>query len=352
MDALNFQKTCPGGFVKIKFLDLPAEERRLYIEQSAIQKNISPIIMEKDFWVCWLLGILFESEFADSIVFKGGTSLSKVFGVIDRFSEDIDLSLSPNFLKLPESGTTRNQANKWMIRAEAACEVAVRNQIMPTLEEAVLAVLGKKEHVRFEFLKDTNTNSPVLLFHYPSAEPTGFEYIKRSVKLEFGSLTDQQPIGHHTIKPWIAEVLPAAFLDWECDVVALGIDRSFWEKATILHTEYHRPSNKPTPDRFSRHYADTAALANHPAAAMAINQYDLRDRVVSWKSQFFGSAWANYDLAKPGTFHLVPQAERLPALRRDYQSMRDMYLNKPIRFDDILDILSDLEHRINLVDSV
>jgi hypothetical protein len=103
------------------------------------------------------------------------------------------------------------------------------------------------------------------------------------------------------------------------------------------------------PDRFSRHYADTAALANHPNAVRAIKQDDLRNRVVSWKSQFFGSSWANYDLAKPGTFRVVPRTERLPALQRDYQLMRDMYLTRPISFDDVLAILSDLEHRINLL---
>ncbi len=100
--------------MKLTFLQLPAEEQRLYIEQAATRRNVSPVIMEKDFWVCWLLGILFESEFAANLVFKGGTSLSKVFGVIERFSEDIDLSLSPEFLKLPNAGASRNQANKWM----------------------------------------------------------------------------------------------------------------------------------------------------------------------------------------------------------------------------------------------
>ena len=83
--------------MKLDFLKLPSDERRLYIEQAAIQRNISPVIMEKDFFVCWLLSILFESEFADSLVFKGGTSLSKIFGAINRFSEDIDLSLSLPF---------------------------------------------------------------------------------------------------------------------------------------------------------------------------------------------------------------------------------------------------------------
>ena len=105
--------------MRLSFLELPLSERRLYIEQGANRRNVSPVILEKDFWVCWLLGILFESEFAGSLVFKGGTSLSKVFGVIERFSEDIDLSLSPAFLNLPEAGTSRNQANKWMANGVA-----------------------------------------------------------------------------------------------------------------------------------------------------------------------------------------------------------------------------------------
>ena len=333
--------------MRLGFLDLTLDERRLYFEQAAIQRNISPVLMEKDFWVCWLLGILFESEFARSLVFKGGTSLSKVFDVIDRFSEDIDLSLSPAFLKLPEAGTSRNQANKWMSRAEAACGAAVRTQIRPALEVTVVGALGKREREWFEFLTDPNTNSPVLLFHYPSSQPAGFDYLKRLVKLEFGSLTDQQPVGRHPVRPWTADVLPAAFLDWRCEVVALEVERSFWEKATILHTEYHRPAERLTPDRFSRHYADMAALAKHPTASKAIDQHDLRRRVVEWKSQFFGSSWANYDLAKPGTFRIVPPAKRLPALRRDYQAMRDMYLVEPASFDEILTILADLENRIN-----
>jgi hypothetical protein len=333
--------------MRLGFLELPPAERDLYIEQAAIRLNLSPVVIEKDFWVCWMLGLLFESPFASSLVFKGGTSLSKVFGVIQRFSEDIDLSLSPVFLNLPEAGTSRNQANKWMTKAEAACGAAVQDRIGPSMESTVESVLGKGKRAWFEFLIDPATNSPVLLFHYPSSQPAGFEYLKRSVKLEFGSLTDQQPIGRHAIRPWMADAIPDTFADWKCEVVTLEVERTFWEKATILHTEYHRPAEKLTPDRFSRHYADMAALAKHPIALKAIDRHDIRDRVVQWKSQFFGSAWAHYDLAKPGTFRLVPPPPRISALRRDYQAMKDMYLIEPARFDDIIEILSELEHRFN-----
>lgn len=234
-----------------------------------------------------------------------------------------------------------------MTQAEAACGIAVQNQIAPALEAAVSKVLGHHPQPRFEFLIDSISNSPVLLFHYPTIQTTGFNYLKRSVKLEFGSLTDQQPTGQHKVCPWIADLYPDAFTDWSCNVVALELQRSFWEKATILHSEYHRPEERPTPDRFSRHYADTAALANHPVTIETLGDHELCSRVVQWKRQFFGSSWANYDLAKSGSFRLVPPLGRMTSLRRDYQAMREMYLSEPAGFDEVIATLADLEKRMN-----
>lgn len=250
--------------MRLNFLELPPDERRLYIEQAAGQRNVSPVMIEKDFWVCWVLAVLFESRFGDVLVFKGGTSLSKVFGVIDRFSEDVDLSLAPGFLGLSDADLpSRTQADKWMKEAEAACATAVNDQLRPELERTAVHVLGDRSKAWFEFAIDKGTNSPALLFHYPTTQPAGFDYLTRTVKLEFGSLTEQEPTERYPVRPWIADALEEPFNDWRCSVVALDIHRTFWEKATILHSEYHRPFDRPTPDRFSRHYADTAALARH-----------------------------------------------------------------------------------------
>jgi hypothetical protein len=334
--------------MRLSFLELPGHERRLYFEQAAARRGVSAVVLEKDFWVCWLLDVLFRSEFRDRLVFKGGTSLSKVFRIIERFSEDIDLSVSPSLLGLPEAGTTRNQADKWMTLAESACTEAVREQFQPALEAEARGVLGRPERgAWFEFAADPTSGSPNLLFHYPTDQPTGFDYLRRAVKLEFGSLTDQQPVGRHRITPWLVDALPDAIPDWQCDVVALGLDRTFWEKATILHAEHHRPAGKATPDRFSRHYADVAALARHPVTERAIADLDTCARVVGWKRLFFGSAWASYETARPGSFCLLPSDERLPALRRDFTAMRDMYLAEPPSFDAALATLADLERRLN-----
>jgi hypothetical protein len=349
MDAPASEGAC--GIVTLAFLALRADERKVYIDEAAARLGVAPVIVEKDFWVCWLLGLLFEASFRDAIVFKGGTSLSKVFGVINRFSEDIDLSLAPTLLGLNEPDTTdalsKGQASKWMERAEAKCTEVVRDKVLPEISSAIQLQLGATEQPWLTFEVDAHSHSPVLYFHYPTTQPPALEYLRRSVKLEFGSLTEQRPTGSHTVRPWIADAVPDAFADWRCEVVALDLHRTFWEKATILHAEHHRPADKATPDRFARHYADTAALALHADATGAVSQSELRDRVVRWKSRFFGSAWARYDLAVPPTFKLVPLRDREAVLRRDYQAMRDMYLAEPRPFEEILATLADVERRVN-----
>jgi hypothetical protein len=129
-------------------------------------------------------------------------------------------------------------------------------------------------------------------------------------------------------------------------VVALEVERAFWEKATILHAEHHRDLATPMPGRYSRHYADVAAMANRPEAERALADDALRQRVVDWKARFFARSWARYDLAKPGTFRLVPPAARVAELARDYQEMQDMFLDAPMPFETILETLRQMESRI------
>ena len=311
-------------------------------------------MVEKDLWVSWTLAVLFaHREFGEQLVFKGGTSLSKVFGVIERFSEDIDLSVSPEFVgikeKWVEEAESRNKRTERMKELEAACIETVRERFAPELERIAEESFGKPVGGKawMEFQVDEDTHSPVMLFHYPSNEPTGFEYLRRSVKMEFGSLTDQRPAGKHLINPWVAEEFPNVLADFHCELVALELERTFWEKATILHAEYHRDAAKPIRDRFSRHYSDTAAIATRAEIDTILANPELRQQVADWKGRFFPSSWARYDLAKPGTFHLAPPESRISELEKDYLAMRPMFLNEPPPFETIVKALSDLEQRIN-----
>jgi hypothetical protein len=156
-------------------------------------------------------------------------------------------------------------------------------------------------------------------------------------------------VGGHRVRPWLAEILPEPLGEMGCEVVALEVERAFWEKATILHAEHHRDLATPIPGRYSRHYADVAAMANRSEARRALADDALRERVVNWKARFFARSWARYDLAKPGTFRLVPPTTRAAELARDYQEMQDMFLDAPVSFDLILQTLRRLEDRINRI---
>jgi hypothetical protein len=220
---------------------------------------------------------------------------------------------------------------------------------MPRLEQAIVEHLGERKGgpswLRYE--NDPITRSPVVHFEYPTAEAIGFEYLRREVKLELGSLTDQQPTGQHAVRAWVVDDFPAALADWQCQVTALELPRTFWEKATILHAEHYRPADQLTPDRYARHYADMGRLLQHAGAASMLSDHVLCARVVDWKRRVFARQWARYDLAKPGTFRLLPADDRLAALARDYAQMRAMFLAAPPDFDAVLAQPAAAERTLN-----
>ncbi len=336
-----------------KFLTLSTQDRKLAFDNAALSLHLNAVILEKDFWVSWLLGLLFaQPALAPFLVFKGGTSLSKVFGVIDRFSEDIDLCLVPEFVGADAAGfdalTSRVKRDAAVLQMQRLCADKVQQLVLPLLEGAIVDTLGTAptgQWLHYEL--DADAKSPILFFRYPSTQVQGFSYMRREVKLEFGTLTDQQPTGRYPIQALVATAYPALFADWHCEVVALELQRTFWEKATILHSEYHRPTDSPTPDRYARHYFDMVRLLAHTDAPLFWADEAQCMRVVDWKSRVFARGWARYDLAVHGSFRLVPPEARQADLARDYATMRPMFMTEPPSFDMLLRELQNAENVIN-----
>jgi hypothetical protein len=144
----------------------------------------------------------------------------------------------------------------------------------------------------------------------------------------------------------MADAYPALFDDWQCNVVALELQRTFWEKATILHAEHHRPPESPTPARYARHYFDMVRLLAHPDAPSFLADTAQCARVVSWKSRVFARGWARYDLAQPGSFRLVPPLARQAELARDYATMRPMFMTEPPSFETLMSVLAEAEKQL------
>jgi hypothetical protein len=337
-----------------RMVALSPDRRALVFEQAAAGQAGQAVMLEKDFWVSWLLGLLFaDPELGPHLVFKGGTSLSKVFGVIDRFSEDIDLCLVPRFVGADadefDTLPSRGKRDAAVLEMQRLCAVKAEQVLMPRLAAAIAKQLGRSvanPWLRFELDKDAKS-PPVVYFRYPTLQHDGFTYLRREVKLELGTLTDQQPTGRYALQPLIATPYPQLFDDWQVEVTALELERTFWEKATILHSEFHRPEDQPTPFRYSRHYSDMTRLLAHAQASQFLADHKQCARVVNWKSRVFARGWARYDLAKPGSFRLVPPVERQAALAQDYAEMRSMFMSEPLPFSDLMKRLAHAEAMLN-----
>jgi hypothetical protein len=319
---------------------LSLTERSEIILETAGRIELAPSVVEKDFWVVWTLDKLFRSPLLrDKIIFKGGTSLSKVFGLIRRFSEDIDLILDWNEVvredpNLERSKNKQDQFNKSV--AVLSCDY-IATVFLP---EVVRVLDGVCSAVIEEGAPD------VINIRYPSIFES--HYLRPEIRLEIGPLALWVPNSQYEIRSYVAETFPAAFDKASCRVMAIKAERTFWEKATILHAEAFRPESKALPLRYSRHYYDLAMMAADPRVKeSAFNDLDLLSTVVVFKTKFYPAAWAHYDLAVPGSLKLVPTDDNIKNLANDYAQMQVMFFGDVPRFDDLMDSLTHLEQEIN-----
>jgi predicted nucleotidyltransferase component of viral defense system len=338
----------------LNFAKRSIDDRMVFFDETASSRGIRRLIVEKDFWVCFTLRLLFEMpDMADVCVFKGGTSLSKVFNITRRFSEDIDLSVDPGWLgigrdDLPDTSQSRTQNDKRMKELNSACCESAREKIQPNLERAICEVIGSPTSSKNHLSLSIENDSPVLLFHYPTKESNEQSYIQPRVKLEFGSLTDQEPSGKYAVSSWVAEDFPDEFKETQFSVISLEPERTFWEKATILHAEFHRPPEKQMRLHLSRDIYDLCKMASHESGQNALADFDLLERVVKFNQACFSRTWANYDKAKPGSFCLVLPDSRLPEVKSDYKTMQaEMIFEESLDFDELIRQLKKLEEKIN-----
>ena len=334
-------------------LQLSPQQRVQLFEQTAQGTGIEAVIVEKDFWVCWSLKELFGLPgIGEHLIFKGGTSLSKVFKVIERFSEDIDVSIDRGFLGFgganePEAGASNKEKQRRIEALKTACQEAIARKLQPALEAAIQAKVGRAEQWSLRS-DDEDPDQQTLLFEYPTSfAPEATGYIRRLVKIEMGARADHWPSETKSLTPYVAEQFPRGFKAGSCAVKVLSAERTFWEKATILHAEFHRPADKPMPERFSRHYCDFHELIRKGVAKTATTKPELLARVAQHKSLFFKTSWARYGEATKGSLRLAPPVERVKALREDYAKMQQMFFGEPPDFDGIIALLTQWEAEFN-----
>jgi hypothetical protein len=324
-------------------------ERQPYFEETAARLTSTTAAVEKDFWICWTLKHLFTLESVPELRFKGGTSLSKVFRLIERFSEDIDISIDRAALGFsgerdlanPSLSGTKRKALDQDLREAIINEV--NSKILPKLRDRFQPILG---HHGWDLSPSNDENEEMtLVFQYPNAFEYS-KYLQPQIKIEFGR-GDQQPSGKSPVTPFVAEAFPEVFREKSASTLVLDAERTFWEKVTLLHAENHRPDPNKLKPRMARHWSDVAVVSTAERFSDEKLSLELLDAVIRFKKIYFAANWAQYDTAVPDTLRIVPHKELQAILRKDYQQMEEMFPSKPLSFDEILTRLETLQKRIN-----
>ncbi len=329
------------------FLHLKAQEQSQIYRALAPQLARSPVVLEKDVWVCWVLQTLFTMPGRLPMAFKGGTSLSKVFGAIARFSEDVDItldyrSLDGSFDPFAE-GISRNRLKKFSEDLKSFVRDHVHDVVAPYFQRVLAAELDARA-----FQLEVSDDGEQLRVHYPSVLDAPGDYVGNSVLIEFGGRNITEPSEEHEVQPDIAKHVPA--LDFPSSKISvLAPARTFWEKATLMHVDCQRNEFRIGAERLSRHWYDLAMLADLALGQAAVTDRTLLADVVKHKKVFYNASYANYDACLVGQIRLIPDDAALAALRDDFQRMigAGMFIGEPPAFDAIVDRLRTLETTIN-----
>lgn len=327
------------------FLSLPAQEQSQILRAGAAQLNKAANILEKDVWVCWALKQVFSIPHKHKMCFKGGTSLSKAYEAIDRFSEDIDLTIDYKKLMGEEASetTSRSQAAKLSKTLRIKLTEYLRRVVSPFLKEQVSAEFPER---KIDIRLDESGENILIDFDTALDGPIS-TYVPNTVRLEFGGRNLTDPSTSYHIVPY----LKAKYEDIEfpeSDVDVLAIQRTFWEKATAIHVECNRTPPR-LPLRFSRHWADLLKMIEHPLGQTCLNDKEVLQSVIDHKQMFFYIATADYPACASGGLRLVPSGSVLASLEKDYNQMIDekMFYEKTWSFQELIEKVSLLEKLIN-----
>ncbi len=330
------------------FTGLKPSERRDIIAEAATGMGLDFTIVEKDFWVCWTLQSLFSLASGHApMVFKGGTSLSKAYALIQRFSEDIDVVTAVDFylergIADPEDAPSKTQQIQRMKDLDVACAAYIGGELAGALRQLFAERLGTD--TGWELSVDPGDHH-TLLFRYPAtASDIIHQYIRERVKIELGWRASTMPNETRTFQSYVAERFPRVMATPDVTCTVLSPSRTFWEKVTALHAESFREEE---PRFFSRHYSDVAEIFQTDVGRAASKDFAMLQRVREFKQRYYPSAWAHYDRAVPGSLTVVPSDDKLRTLASDYRAMRMMFFREPPPFEEVVAQLRALQQQIN-----
>ena len=336
---------------------LDVAERQALFRETAARMRIPPVIAEKDFWVCWTLHRLFALENIPRLVFKGGTSLSKAYTVIERFSEDIDVTIVRDDLQVSDGmdpfaeGLSNKKRAKAVDAIVDASKAFVQERLLPSIQRDFAMLDGREWRT---WIPDgDHDDGQTIMFQYPRAldpeDYSGLPYNPPTVRIELGARGGYEPASEASIQPYAADYFADFFSQPSAQIRTLAAERTFWEKATFLHSE-NRRENAPVGTQWtekSRHCYDLLMLDRKGVAKSAQRDRSILKAVADSKSTFWRRSWDDYDEAVNGGLRLVPKGAFGEALGQDYPRMQEMIFGEAPSWEEIMAGLARLEGEIN-----
>lgn len=326
-----------------KWFVIPESTKRNAYIQIAEKTGMAAFAVEKDWWVVQTLSIIFEMEVGQHLVFKGGTSLSKAWKLIERFSEDIDLAIDRKFLGF-EGELSKNQRTELRKAASRYVAETFFDELQKKFQKKGL--LG----VTFELVEtnDSDQDPRIIEIYYPNVIETP-GYIQPRILVEMGCRSLREPFSVQTFASLVdEEYTNSSFTQIPINVPTVKPERTFLEKIFLLHEEFHKPIEKIRVDRLSRHLYDVYQLAKTDFAITALKDAALYETIVNHRHKFTRVGGVNYNNHQPQTINPIPIPEVMEAWKTDYKTMQEqmIYVDSP-SFEEIIDELTKLKNRIN-----
>lgn len=328
------------------WIELDKEQKVLILEQVASKTGLPAFVIEKDWWVCLVLKAVFQSEYAHSIIFKGGTSLSKAYHLIERFSEDIDLVIDRELLGYKDL-SSKTQIKK----LRKASGKFVINEFREELE-AQLKALNIAESL-FEIKYDTHVSDlsdpNTLEIYYKSVIPVDNPYVQQRVLLEMSARSMTEPSENKMISSHIdEEYKDEDFAEEGFEIPVVLPKRTFIEKVLLLHEEFRKPKDKIRTNHLTRHFYDLEKLMDTTYGKDALRDDELFDKIVEHRRTITPLRGMDYSDHKRGKLRIMPPDFIIKDWERDYKTMREnMIVGESLKWDNLLKRIREVENRFN-----
>jgi len=328
-----------------EWLKLPDETKLRIFTETGRNRGLLPVAVEKDWWVVHTLALIFTMHCAKWLTFKGGTSLSKGWDLIQRFSEDIDLVLDREFL-----GFIGEVGNKRLKKLRKASHVYIKYKFVKELQEKFNQAGLTEVEVKPREAEHEHIEPLVVEIYYPKLTEKE-EYLKPGILVEVGCRALREPFTNREFTTMVAENYPdQPFSDKPISVPTVNPERTLLEKIFLLHEEHQRPDDKKRVNRLSRHLYDIEKLNNTQYVDIALEDSGLYNTIVEHRKKFNHFSGVNYDKHKPEKISFVPAEDQLPEWETDYNEMKEnMIYGEALPFGEMIEKLKELQSRINKI---